>query len=237
MPEIGGAAGFLVAAPGPGDGAAAGVVGRQGQQPVAVEALGKLLQVVQGGAGGKGDVAAAVVPPGLVEPEILAGGRNELPGAGGAAVGVGERVEGAFHHRQHHQLQRHVAALRFLDDKVQIALGALRDAGEIAGVAGVPLALQAHALPVLMQVQRVAVANPRPQILLRAFFLVGGGLNGFRFRHAVGEPRVFDGGLRRRHGRQVVHLGFRGTSAYHQREPQGCTTKKFIHNNNIRFEF
>ena len=99
------------------------------------------------------------------------------------------------------------------------------------------LALQAHALPVLMQVQRVAVANPRPQILLRAFFLVGGGLNRFRFRHAVGEPRVFDGGLRRRHGRQVVHLGFRGTSAYHQREPQGCTTKKFIHNNNIRFEF
>ncbi len=111
------------------------------------------------------------------------------------------------------------------------------DAGEGAGVAGGALALDTHPLASRMQVQAVAGPSTRPQILRCGLILIGGGIDRGRFRHAVGEIRVGDGGFRRWHGRQIVHLGFAGTATDHQCQPQGRTTKKFIHNNNIRFEF
>ena len=50
-----------------------GIVRSQGEQPVAIELSGELAQIVQCRVGGGVDVAASVIPPVLLEAEVLAG--------------------------------------------------------------------------------------------------------------------------------------------------------------------
>src|SRR5690606_34047030 len=106
--------------------ALAGIVGGQGQLPVG-EAVVQLLQVVQCGIGGGDHVAPAVVPPGLLQAVVAAGGRNELPDARSPSGRVGERLVGALDHRQQRQLHRHAALFELLDDVVQIRRRAVGD--------------------------------------------------------------------------------------------------------------
>ena len=103
----------------------AAVVGRQRQLPVA-EAVVQELQVVERGAGRRQHVAAAVVPPGLLQAVLAAGGRDELPHAGGAHARVGRRVVGALDHRQQRDLGGHAALLQLLHDVEQVAAGCAR---------------------------------------------------------------------------------------------------------------
>jgi hypothetical protein len=92
---VGRQAGRLVALDGLLHAAFAPVVGGQGQLPVVEHAV-ELLQVVQRGAGGGQHVAPVIAEHVLLEVEGLAGGRHELPHAGGLGRGDGMRVEGAF---------------------------------------------------------------------------------------------------------------------------------------------
>ncbi len=99
VPVIGGQAQLLVALDGAADGAFACVVGRQCQQPVTVEQPMQIAQIAQGRIGRGGDVAAAVVPAGLAQVEVPAGGWNELPEPDRVRRRVGEGVIGAFDDR------------------------------------------------------------------------------------------------------------------------------------------
>ena len=65
----------------PPDVAFAPVVGGDREQPVSVEVLQELREVVQRGTGGRHDVAAPVVPPVLLESVPPSGRRHELPQA------------------------------------------------------------------------------------------------------------------------------------------------------------
>lgn len=78
-----------------GDRHLAGVEGPPLEHPVAVEHVVQALEIGQGGVGRGGDVAATVVEIGLAQVEMLAGGGNELPEAGGVAARQGEGVVGA----------------------------------------------------------------------------------------------------------------------------------------------
>ena len=77
--EIGGIAALGIVADGPGNRPRTGVIGGECQQPVAIEALGQGLQVIQSGVSGRQDVASAVVPPSLGQPVVSVGLGYELP--------------------------------------------------------------------------------------------------------------------------------------------------------------
>ena len=95
-----------------------------------------VLQVVERGARRCQHVAAAVVPPVLLEAEALAGAGHELPQAvrGGPRARVG--LEGALDHGQQGELERHAALLDFLDDVVQVGDRAAENAFEVLRVVG-----------------------------------------------------------------------------------------------------
>ncbi|TXG87576.1 MAG: hypothetical protein E6R15_13185, partial [Zoogloea sp.] len=112
------------------------VVGSQGQVPVAVHLVDGL-QVVEGRVGGGDHVAPLIDPPVLLELVVLAGGRNELPQAGGLGRRQGHRIEGALHHRQQRELGGHAAPLEFLDDVVEVTLAAGEDLAQGAGAVDV----------------------------------------------------------------------------------------------------
>ena len=69
------------------------------------------LQVIERTAGRGDHVAAAVVPPVLLEAEARARARDELPQARGARARIRVRLEGALDHRQERQLARHLARI------------------------------------------------------------------------------------------------------------------------------
>ena len=106
------------------DVAFARVVARDREQPVA-ELLMHLLEIVERGARRFEHVAAAVEPPVLLEPEPLAGARDDLPQAGRAAVGVREWIERALDDRQQRELGGHAAPLELVDDVVEVEVRAL----------------------------------------------------------------------------------------------------------------
>ncbi|MNP28444.1 hypothetical protein D3C76_1214070 [compost metagenome] len=86
VPVVGRQAEPFVALDGSADGAFAGIVGRQGQQPVAVEHVVQAGQVVQRSIGRRGDIAAAIVEVGLAQVEVAACRWHELPHAGSAGA-------------------------------------------------------------------------------------------------------------------------------------------------------
>ena len=136
VPVIGWQAEGFITFDGTANAAFAAVVGRQGQQPVAVEVAVEQGQVIQRGAGGGGNVAAAVVPPVLTQREVAPGGRDKLPQAGGLGAGDRLRVVGALDKGQQGQFQRHLALVQLLNHIVEIALGTSGGQLEIARLAG-----------------------------------------------------------------------------------------------------
>ena len=120
------------------------VVGGDREQPVAVEPIVERLQVIESGARRLDDVAPAVVPPVLLEPEARSGPGNELPQSRGARARVGVGLEGALHHRQERQLARHAATLELGHDLIEIELGPSEGALQVLGVVGVPAQLLIH---------------------------------------------------------------------------------------------
>ena len=91
----------------------------------------QIAQIAQGRIGRGGDVAATVVPAGLAQVEVPAGGWNELPEPDRVRRRVGEGVIGAFDDRKQRELQRHVALFEPLDDVMDVGAAAL--AGDLYG--------------------------------------------------------------------------------------------------------
>ena len=73
------------------------IIGSDGEQPVTIQVVVQVLQVVQSRGGGLPQVAAAVVPPVAVEPQIATGCRHDLPQAHRLLRGKGKGIESAFH--------------------------------------------------------------------------------------------------------------------------------------------
>ena len=136
--QIGGQAPRLVGGDGARYVALPAVVGGERQFPGAEPGV-QFFQIIERRVGGGQHVAAAVVPPVLVEAEVLAGGRNELPDARCLAARIGLRIEGAFYHRQQGDFGGQFAPLHFLDNVEQIELAALGHAAEVVGLARVQL--------------------------------------------------------------------------------------------------
>ncbi len=162
-PIIGGPTAALVFADSAGNGAFPGIVGSQGVEPVTVKVFVQVLKVVQCGAGGFGHVAAPVIPPGLAQAEAPAGTGDELPQTGGAAVGVGKGLEGAFDYRQQGDFQRHLTLVEFLDNQVHVRGRPLDNPLKIGGMALEPV--QVGIDPGMLVVQELkAVAQAGPDI-------------------------------------------------------------------------
>ena len=145
------------------DVALAPVVGGRREQPVAVEVLRELGEIVEGGAGRGHDVTAGVVPPALLQPVEPSGRGNELPQPGRFHRGVGEGLERALDDRQQRELQRHSALLDLAHDIGQVEPGPVRRAPEVVLVLRVPadLALDARVRAIR---QRQPVTDARPRI-------------------------------------------------------------------------
>ena len=138
VPERDRLAGGEVVAHGAADAAFAAVVAGDREQPVALELVVQVLQVIERGAGRLDDIASSVVPPGLGQAEAVAGAGDELPKSRGARARIGEGLEGALDHRQQRELHRHAALVDLLDDVVHVERSAPEHAIEIRRVAGVP---------------------------------------------------------------------------------------------------
>ena len=138
VPESDRLAGGEVVAHGAADAALAAVVAGDGEQPVALELIVQVLQVIERGAGRFDDIASSVVPPGLGQSEAVAGAGDELPEPRGASARIGEGLEGALDHRQQRELHRHAALVDLFDDVVHVERGAPEHAVEVRRVAGVP---------------------------------------------------------------------------------------------------
>ncbi len=141
VPEIDRAALGLIHLHGVLDRDFAAVVGGDGEQPVAVELVMQGLQVIERGVRGGDHVAAAVVPPVLLQAEARARAGNELPQTRGARPGVGVRLERALDDRQQCQLRRHVPSLELRDDVIEIHVSASERALQVIGIGRVPVEL------------------------------------------------------------------------------------------------
>ena len=98
----------------------AGVVGCRGQVPVAAEKVVEVGKIIEGGAGALDRIVALVHPEIDVEPELLAGGADELPQSAGAGIAVDGGVEIALDPAQVKQLFRHAPFLELGIDHVLI---------------------------------------------------------------------------------------------------------------------
>ena len=130
---VGGLAGGLVLGHGALHGAFAPVVRGQRQVPVALH-FEQLFQVVQRRVGRGDGIATLVAPPVLLQVEVLARGRHELPQAGGLGARQGGGVVGAFDEGQQRQLGRQAPAVDLVDDEIQVFAGALGHALNRFGV-------------------------------------------------------------------------------------------------------
>jgi hypothetical protein len=139
VPEVDRLASGAIAAHGLAHVALAGVVRGDRVKPVAIVEVVEVFEVIEGGARRFDNVAAAVIPPVLLEPEARGRARDHLPQAGRAAVRVGKRVVGTLHDGQQGQLQRQAAAHQLVGNVRQVALGACEDALQVVWVAHEPL--------------------------------------------------------------------------------------------------
>lgn len=108
------------------------------------------------------DVAPPVVPPALLESEVPAGRGDELPDAGGAAVRIGEGLEGALDDRQQREFRGQAAALDLGHDVMDVGLAAPGDAFEEVRAGGIPLNMRLNLGMLRVVRQFVATAQPRP---------------------------------------------------------------------------
>ena len=127
-----------VVAHGAADAAFAAVVAGDGEQPVALELVVQILQVIERRARRLDHIAPSVVPPGLGQAEAVAGAGDELPEPRGASARIGEGLEGALDDRQQCELHRHAALVDLLDDVVHVKRSAPEHAIKVRRVAGVP---------------------------------------------------------------------------------------------------
>jgi hypothetical protein len=130
--------------------------------PVAEHAV-QLGQIVERGTGGSQHVAPVVAEHVLLEREVLAGRRDELPHARGLGGGHGLRVERALDEGQQRELGRHVAALELFDDVEQVAPTTLGHALHVVGSRGIPLLAVSHQVALKVG-NRKAAAHPCPQV-------------------------------------------------------------------------
>ena len=186
---------LLVAGNGAAHAAFAPVVGSQGQVPVAKHPV-ELLQVVQRCAGGRQHVAAVVAEGVLLEVEIVARGRHELPHACGLGARYGLGIERAFDVRQQCQLGGHAPAFQLFNDVEQVFAGPLRHALHVVRAGGIPLLAVLHQL-VLQVGHGKAAPDAVPQVgrgRQRRHLATRGLRGGDGFERAVGYDRSVGGG-------------------------------------------
>ena len=136
----------------------------RGQRQIPVAEFGvELLQIVERAVGCRDHVTPLVEPPVLLQAEMLAGRRNELPDAGGAAARIGHRVVCALDHRQQRDFGRHAALLDFADDVVEIAATAFDHPRHVVRTRRVPRfgSLDLGGIEIR---QHEPLPNARPQI-------------------------------------------------------------------------
>jgi hypothetical protein len=121
------------------------------------------LQIVQCGPRRGEDIAPVIAESVLLEIEIIAGGRHELPHARSLGRGDRLRVERAFNVGQQGQLGWHAPALQFLDDMEQVFARALGHALHVFGAGGIPLFPVLHQF-VLQVGHGKATADAIPQV-------------------------------------------------------------------------
>jgi hypothetical protein len=107
----------------------------------------------------------------LLQIEVLAGGRHELPHARRARHRHRLRVERAFDEGQQRQLGGHAALVDLFDDVEQIAAAALGHALHVVGPRCVPL-LPLHHQRVVQVGHGEAGAHPQPQVAARVGIVV-----------------------------------------------------------------
>ena len=133
----------LVACQGPAHTALTPVVGGQRQVPVVKHAV-EFLQVIQCGPGRFKHVTPFVAKQVLLEVEVFAGGRHELPHACRFGAGNGFGVEGGLDEGQQSQLGGHVAPLQLFDDMVDVPARTLGHAQHVVRAGGIPLLAVTH---------------------------------------------------------------------------------------------
>ena len=215
---VGRQAGFEVAVDRPLHIPRAPVVGRQRELPVA-EAAVERRQVVERGAGRGQHVAPVVAEDVLPQLEILAGGRHELPHAGGGRDRHRLRIEGALDEGQQREIGRQAAAVDLFHHMEQVAAAAPGHALHIVGARGVPLLPLAHQLVVDLG-QRQAGADAGPEVGAGvAVAQVDAGIGAQRVGHDRGAAVAALGGRRqgRRRGRRCRRHTERGI----QEHPRG----------------
>ena len=131
--------------------------------PVAVH-LVELGEVIERGVGRIDDVAAAVVPPVLLELETPAGARDELPQPGSVRARVGHGIEGALHHREQRELGGQAPPIDLHDDVIEVRPAAVEDALQVLWIGGVFTRLSPHQRVVQVR-HGESLANALPNIL------------------------------------------------------------------------
>ena len=145
------------------------VIGRQRQFPV-TEHLMQFFQVIQCACGRPDDVASAVIPPVLPQPEIATGGRHELPDAGGIAGRARARIETALYHGQQRNFAGHAAAFHFAGNVIKVAARPVHHAHNVVGATGIPLLVFGDQRAVYI-LQREATAQTLPETALVQFIV------------------------------------------------------------------
>ena len=145
------------------------VVGREREVPIAELGV-QLGQIVERGSRRCEHIAPVVAEHVLLQREVAAGCRHELPHARRFGRRHRLRVECALDERQQRELRGHAAALELFDDVEQIAGTALGHALNVVGPRRVPLLAVAH--PVVVEIgHRKAAPNAHPQIGARGFIV------------------------------------------------------------------
>src|SRR5690606_11560382 len=105
-------------------------------------------------------------PPVLLQTKITTGGRNKLPYPGGTAMGIGKRLEGAFHNGQQGQFTGYAAGFNLFSNKMQIPHTALGDTVKVILMGLIPVQLRVDAWVAAVQIQLVRSDNALPDILV-----------------------------------------------------------------------
>src|SRR6185312_8213752 len=96
------------------------VVSGNGNQPVAVELIVEILQVIESRPSGLDDIAPTVIPPVLLQAKARPRARYELPQPRSPRVGISIRLERAFEDGEQRNLERHATRLELRDDMIEI---------------------------------------------------------------------------------------------------------------------
>ncbi len=123
-----------------------------------------MFEVVERGARRFDDVAAAVVPPVLLQTETPARARNHLPEARSPAVRVGERVVGTLDNWQQREFEGQVAPDQLVGDVRQVTLCPCEHARQVVRMADKPVQFGLNS-SIFLALEPESVPQARQQVI------------------------------------------------------------------------